>query len=585
MVGRSVPAVNELLISAVVPDLTFHDMSFLKRPRRDPQQLLSRKRELEKRRGEREQEEISAFFLNKNVLDRYDRQGRKQPDASGLYSRDGMPGGNSSHSSGRRHAYDQSRPSPGTYGLPGRIPDQTPPRHGGQSKASTYISWSTSQPSTHFRVPSDSGPPAPSSTPERVRDALARTGIFNNTGLTQAEEDGHTYSQQGVASRNKLAGAGPSPPTQEPEDSTQVISNQPVRIVRYQDRGIMANVSSDSSEAPTKHPHVKEKSTKVPTGLPYVAVAGRSSTVGSARATTWDALKGHADTTIIPHTDLHITHVLDSDINHGQGTLLSERGPERPKAPKWAMIERLESLAENARPSDISPAAPSLTQESLQPIHPAPDNSYLFPLNVNVVHARSVTQAPTPSLAGDPVEWRPVDASTRHSRLLPGLSTSYYSTHPQAIFAQHGTPYRVPQLQNSFNSYADQGLEQVVMGPQAASMTYTAALQDRVHGTQKAMQSYIAEIERGVLDDQEEGEGSRTSPLMQTGTVGGSRLSESDGRDDHDKIHSSSHVGSMNGPMGPANETQPDRVTVAGWEQDEEQKFMSSFWRPNGYPI
>ncbi|ROW11402.1 hypothetical protein VMCG_01571 [Cytospora schulzeri] len=71
-----------------LPDLTFHEMAFLKQPRREPQKPISRSREKERRRSERELEEVSAFFLHKNLPESHDASGRKQTAISGLSSLD-----------------------------------------------------------------------------------------------------------------------------------------------------------------------------------------------------------------------------------------------------------------------------------------------------------------------------------------------------------------------------------------------------------------------------------------------------------------------------------------------------------------
>ncbi|KAL2290640.1 hypothetical protein FJTKL_14675 [Diaporthe vaccinii] len=69
-----------------LPDLTFHEMHFLKRP--PPPKPVSRGRERAKKRGERELEEVSAFFLHKGLPEAAGTSGRDQPTLSGASSLD-----------------------------------------------------------------------------------------------------------------------------------------------------------------------------------------------------------------------------------------------------------------------------------------------------------------------------------------------------------------------------------------------------------------------------------------------------------------------------------------------------------------
>ncbi|KAF3762499.1 hypothetical protein M406DRAFT_332878 [Cryphonectria parasitica EP155] len=86
----------------LVTDLAFHEMSFLKQPRQEARKSLSRNRESQRKRDDRQFEEISAFFAPKGPPERHDAQDRRQSVASALSSYDGRTGGNSTHTSGHQ---------------------------------------------------------------------------------------------------------------------------------------------------------------------------------------------------------------------------------------------------------------------------------------------------------------------------------------------------------------------------------------------------------------------------------------------------------------------------------------------------
>lgn len=578
-VSRCRQATASLLTSATVPDLTFHEMAFLKQPRREPQQPVSRRRELEKKREDREREEISAFFLHKSLPDRYDTQGRKQPDISGLSSHDGKTGNRSSQSHDRRHIVDKDRLPPQTNDHATQVVDQGPLRTREESRASTYISWSSSHPSPCVRAQSLSETRGLSSTPVRVRDALARTGIFDSTGIQFAANFGHERPQPEVFTHNNVIGARPIPTTELPEQDAQQATVPPVRIVRYHDRGTMAGDEFMDLRSPEAHAKGAATQTEPDSARakPWdTTVVQQTGNKVEAR-TAYEASVGLTDMTDLNKTDSHRTRPAETAVRQNGGSPRLEVGPARPQAPKRAIVERLEALAEDAK-SQTSPAASSTTAlMNHQPTRTAHD---LGPLNADLGPAIPINDLQTTVPDANRFVTSPVYRAIQANLAPLDPSSSSHPTYPQL------TPFRVLTLHN---------MPQTQYAPTAAHITHGKGelaynprpelkpVQGIVHGEAQSMQDYIAEIERHAWDGSEQGENHKTSPLREAHISRHSSRSDLNGNDGNDSAHFRSGTGSMCLPVDRADISYQDRGLDADWEEEEEQRFMSSFWSPNGY--
>ncbi|KAI1209107.1 uncharacterized protein F4807DRAFT_110381 [Annulohypoxylon truncatum] len=185
-----------------ISDLAFSEMQFLKHQKRNPQpKPLSKSRLREKRREDREMEEVSSFFLphgtdkNNRAPKPHDTGSRNDHHGMG-YQADQFSStrlqGKSSLSSSDHCLYSApvhvSQPrgeaaetfSPNTRGCIDGGKDS--------GKSTTYFTWSDSRHSPQVsRRANSSSPDVPGSvwttTPERIRRDLIATGIYRDTGI------------------------------------------------------------------------------------------------------------------------------------------------------------------------------------------------------------------------------------------------------------------------------------------------------------------------------------------------------------------------------------------------------------------
>lgn len=321
--------------SAVVPDLTFHEMHFLKRP--PPPKPVLRGRERAKRRGERELEEVSAFFLHKGLPEVPGTSGREQPTVSGASSLDRATR-NSSASIIDAPTY-QSR-SGEEYGY------ESPDIDRESSRGPTNWTWSSSY------VPLERGTaqvsvarehvPTQSSTPLRSRNALERTGIFKNTGLSCVERPKKVSSPTSRSKNNWSNGEPLAVMSADVVNRQQDTSRQNVRIVRYHDRGVMASEEAETTAAwRQKVTEPRQDAVEQPKGSTPAKIPASSSSVESSQVASEDKavshLQGEGDV-----CRAAAFHAADHD------TRL-----DRPRSPKCTVVEQLEAAAENVASQQI----------------------------------------------------------------------------------------------------------------------------------------------------------------------------------------------------------------------------------------
>lgn len=321
--------------SAVVPDLTFHEMRFLRRS--PPPKPVLHGRERTKRRGERELEEVSAFFLHKGMPEVTGISGQDQPPVSDAASL-GMTTHDSSAS-----IIDAPLPRSRSGGQFGH---KSPDIDRGSSRGATNWTWSSSY-KPHQRGVTQACDikehvPALGSTPAQSRNAFERTGIFDNTGINHVERQKVVSS---ATSRSKNHSS-----TREPLAvvSDEIVNRQPdtsrqnVRIVRYRDRGVMAGGEAEDTtgcrqkSTATRQDAVEQTRRETPAKI--TAPAG---SVNCCKYTPENGTASHSQ----GEGDVHTTEIFHAE-DH-------DTGLDRPRSPKCWMVERLEAAAEDVGPHEL----------------------------------------------------------------------------------------------------------------------------------------------------------------------------------------------------------------------------------------
>lgn len=319
--------------SKVVPDLTFHEMHFLKRP---PPKPVPRGRERAKRRGERELEEVSAFFLHKGL-----------PEASSVPGRDHLASGASSldkatrdSSVSRIEAPPHLSRSDKQYGHNSAHVDRE------SSRGATNWTWSSSYVPLEQGVSQASvvrGPaPAQSSSTSRSRNALERTGIFRNTGISCVQ---HPKEVSSATPRTKENSSNREPPALMSADIVNHqsdTSRQRFRIVRYHDRGVMAiEEAEDTAVRRQKATETGQDDVEQPTRETPVKKTASANSVRRSRFAPEDKTVSHPQVEGNVYTATAF-RAADHDL-----------GPDRPRSPKCTVVEQLEAAAGDVESQEL----------------------------------------------------------------------------------------------------------------------------------------------------------------------------------------------------------------------------------------
>lgn len=565
----------------------FHEMSFLKQSRREPHKPLSRRRESENKRGEREREDISAFFLHKSLPDRYDGQDRRQPDHSGPSSLDGRMGDDYLNTHERRYSPNQPGLLSQMEDHHARVRDHTLRKESGGSKPSTLISWSTSGPSPGLRESSVSHAQALSPTPELFRGALAQSGIFDNTGIACRNSHGYESTQSGLNSKDGLASARSPTVSQTQGKTPHQGLYQSVRIVHYQDRGTMANEKVMGPEHHFKNPLMQDRSSTSQAQPSDITRPEQSVSMTSANIPVSEASIGLCKK-FNTSTNSHDTNMGDQVITPDGETQCFEKAPERPKSPKWALIERLESAAENMKPLYSLPTILTTAQMSYQAPRSVAGNALRSTCSPKTVPTRPVPYGPASIHDTNRLAPEPFLAPVHRDKMSLELSTSDFTTHARTFTEEIPTPYGIPQTQLPIVVHDHRQAKSILPAAIQSESPHAASIHhNRGHKFRQSMQDYIAEIERQSLDEREAGGGSRATSSRETHTMRDSSLAELDAEIEYESAYLQSDVGLS----GPSVDQISSSATPCYWaavtelEEDEEQRFMSSFWRPNRYPI
>lgn len=322
--------------SEVVPDLTFHEMHFLKRP--PPPKPVPRGRERAKRRGERELEEVSAFFLHKGL-----------PEASGVPGRDQLASGASSlgratrdSSASRIEVPPHQSKSDEEYGHNSPHVDRE------SSRGATNWTWSSSYAPLERGISQASvvrGPaPAQSSSTLRSRNAIERTGIFRNTGISCVQ---HPKEVSSATPRSKEDSSNREPLAVMSADIVNRqshTSRQRVRIVRYHDRGVMANEEAENTAVRRqKATETGQDAVEQPTGEKPVKITPPANIASRSRFAPGDTTVSHPQ---VKGEGNVYTAAAFRAADHDPGL-------DRPRSPKCTVVEQLEAAAEDVESQEL----------------------------------------------------------------------------------------------------------------------------------------------------------------------------------------------------------------------------------------
>lgn len=551
-----------------------NSMSFLKQPRRESQKPSSRRRESDARRGERERDDISAFFLHNSLSDRYDMQGRKQVDESVFPSPHGKTSDDFFIGPERRHALNPYRPLSDKDHGQVQSHESSPRVDRGQIKPNRHISGTCRRPSTG-REPSVSDSHTLSSTPVRIREALIRSGIFDNTSISCDNSHGHHMLESG---KGGLASAKSTSMNQTLGKHAQP---EPIRIVRYQDRGTMAEATVTGPDDHDNHLSMQNRF-PIPRDEPLDNARSQLSVdLSCAKIPVSEASIS---------TTSHSKKWGDQARRQDEGSSCSQMAPERPRSPKCAVVERLQAAVEYVRPSSCPPATPAIAQMNRHSSWSLLGNRIHSPSEAQAVSTRSFLFVP--SSGDDANRLAPhliVRRFQRESTLLEP-PTPWCSMPIRATAGRISPSRDVWQTQSpAVPHFPDQTSGAVPSKVQSQSVTARLAStqHNQSYGVHQSMQDYIVELERQILDQMGSGEDSGISSSKEVDFMLNSDLPEVD----IDVEHANAYIQSPEGLSGPYLDQAPRSASPHNWtvvaelEKDEEQRFMASFWRPNGYPI
>lgn len=627
-----------------LPDLTFREMAFLKQPRRESLRPISRSREKERRRSERELEEVSAFFLHKNLPETFDASGRKQTAVSGLSKLDEVIGNSPAYKSGPRQHEDVSSSDHINNRYFKDQPEsrvQMPSKRGREredSGATTCFTWSASHHSSgaEFAPTSEvpEGQQERSSTPIPVREALAHTGIFANTGIhSVASCQRHDKLD---ATRFKDKPSKPKSP-EEPGAYTvkagHEVQNPPVRIIRYQDRGTMANQDEEctadnggKSWTPCDPTHMQEE---IPHSKDHPSQKGSAAVLNSMGQTTANQSVQRSEVGC-PENPGVGAGIPSFEEQNGTGL-------KRPKSPKWAIIEQLEAAAEDGVAQDIETHATagrmapntqhnshaaadrykhSVSEDHEPPMQGVPISGHGRPDRPDPLYVTETDRQQDQNVLGELQGHIRREQSNHRIPLGPVIPAQHTQIplegvdYPPLEYSlvrspDHGAPTgpsaqryaamysndfvgRVPQLQDDTIKSI---ITSHVQRKPILSRGDDVLLQDISH--QQNMQDYIAQLEQDILSRPHEEDGGGGSPsLNQNGMqeYGVENFSHIDSQEFQHHVDDSGYIGELWDT--PLRNQALSRVSLRSWvdtrnmkDEEEEQRFTSTFWRPNRYPI
>lgn len=535
-------------------------MSFLKQPRSGHQTSVPHRRDAKKRRerSEKELEEISAFFLQKDVSGKFDVQGSKRPRSSGLSRLGEGTGHSAAYESGRHESWSPSKIEGGMDDhLTGYNEEHDLQRD--WSKANTYVTWSPSHLS-----PSRSQRPHPtelqrSSTPATIRDALVRSGVFDNTGIL--------HETPAVRGNKQL----------QPEDPLFVCSNtaeqlsapapqpQAIRIVRYHDRGIMASDdaslqdahSRDTEHTSTRNVHEDELSTTNPKSTAIQTDVARNAE-SSAEPTATSSGNNNP-------SDLVGIEKLGNQQGDGDDTIA---GPSRPVAPKSTLVSKLEAITDGLVRDDFR--------------QPAVAAMHVIEHRVNIIDETSFQQSSVPT-SDQALSSRPTILQERMRQAQYSLPVLAAQSYPSGSSQSPLIGVPASSIVSEYSATAAAHDERFSYPIAKENSTSVDSVSTRAHPALQTMHDYIVQLEQEVRDRPQEIECNERHD----------DLEEIDAEEPHAAFlgGADEHIQPFIDPIdrdydrAPCNASHHAWGNVATLEEDDEQRFLSSFWKPNRYTI
>lgn len=505
----------------------------------------------------REREEVSAFFLHGNAPNMPEARVRNGSIAAMPSSADGATADASSHNSGHRHPSDQPVYAFET-GVQSVVASEKERKEQSEaSKATSCFSWTTSRESSNTRA----------------RQALLDTGIFNNTGIQ--------YEAQG-AKVNNVQGSGKlTTPRQHKAsstslDATQAYQDKSIRIVRYQDRGTQhdrpythldkhmqdiykcdaASLPHDKSQTiPAEQTLEAEKRVQKCFGGPGIM---------PTNGVLWKPLPRSKET-CMPGGPSQANEMPSANNANGE-----ERDArlKRPASPKLSIVERLEAMAnihaqqaaeceaaQNARHDDGNSGSPARSLESM-------------PLSYGSAHCW-----PT----------RAARAGSIRDRAMPMPSTSCFA------FKVSARP-----------SIRDTVTDEKASLAQPYGPADHLAIQAPPSSLSKQARWPVGQYEGGIREYIDQIEQEMVNGLQDDLAFGPETLVDLDGIDFEERsrpahqqspsqvgVHSSSRTSATISKHNYSGSPQLEWTRTWDSEntEEEERRFLSSFWRPNRHNV
>lgn len=552
-------------------------MDFLRQPRREPQKPLSRKREADKKRSDRERQEISAFFLQTSVPNKLDTRDRSMLTAAWVPSADGATPDTPGHISRRRRPSSHTAVVVRNDHHPAMAQDQARNNVREGSKATTYLSWATSResPTGRSRLASDSPdeqgrPHVRSPTPLDVREALAETGVFHNTGVrcrAPGGEDNKTWSKGEHNTSKQLVN---SPYLQ----FSRTCQDEPIRIVRYQDCGTMATEEDPPENDPNKR--VQEVRVHGPAVTAQDRIQDASETLTTVLITSNAALTSEAPAQPFLRTeDVHGSssskQATDNPIAVDEKSEERDVRPERPVSPKLSIVERLEAAVSNQWQNLTEHETLQDTRQSNQYPEYSDRSLESIPLSR---HDVSPWQTPAARLG------------MIRERELPLATSSYFvSTDSMGPLVRDTPVHEMTNKAAEFLQFYEPPSHWAVQAPPllGSSQDSKDAAQDG-----QSLREYITQLEREMLDRPQEDVAFESAPPADVDNMDVRYYPQPDRHQTQAQVCNQPPSRMSASSIQPS----PGATLRLGWVRDwnfedaeKERRFMSSFWRPNRQPI
>lgn len=558
------------LTRAIVTDLTFHNMSFLKEPRHVSIGTVARNRQSKDKRSDREHKEVSAFFSQER-LPHHDMQSaphlKQRVKIDAEFSPQQFPVRQNEFHLGSREDQLSSNHLQESLST-SRQTDHTSSPH--QNTSKRQPSFESRMRSLYNEIDAQKSPEMRSPTPADIREALAQSGVFDSTGISCRTVHLDTTAIGG----SHTSGLVPEPlNTQGNRTCTNSKSpKHPVQIVRYHDRGTM--VDEGSSCPKTQLDSIQKAAQSCPSNNS----GNNFKCITNGAPTSFTESRGEKDAAIsdiVEFTEQAASKSTQSNTVEDDGDKGSSGAlyaPERPRSPKVALILGLEAATDQfGRANLFQSEPPKQTDYRLHDKETSPEFAC-----ANVQQSAEAYQG---SLAHN---WESPTA------FLPGSNPEQYNclgtAMPESLFYRITPDTAVSpvyELLPRFNHHYATTTSNMDRAENGLASTFASDPQSTAIAQRQDMRDYITQIEGELLNSPNEG-GMRSLTLGLEEDVKEMLLTGEDCLDrDPSDYWFQSRLGTCHIDKLWGGVRHEDGNTFL--EQVEEERFITSFWRSNHY--